>query len=333
MILSVVFYMLLLLFGLFVLILLLAFLFNLIITPLWLRMPSPEGKMIPSPDKKLFARIKGEGNPVVIIETWNGGPSFEWWPIQDELAKHCRVVTYDRAGYGWSEPGTFPRTSSQIVSELKAILENANVTGPYILVGHSMGALYINHFARIYPEYTAAVVMIDPFSIENQRWYDEFPDHSNYYDKTRAIAAARKYALSGLMRLFRFTPYQNIPKKIKRLVINHYSSQRAYKAMLSELENWKSNVEQIGKMSSFPDVPLKILFPSSDATIKNWMSYKMPEKLARDMEKLHLTLAENMLGYSSKSEMIRVPDTTHALHLDQPELVAEKLIQLIYELR
>jgi pimeloyl-ACP methyl ester carboxylesterase len=289
--------------------------------------------MIPSPEKKIFARIKGEGNPVVVIETWSGGPSFEWWQIQDELSKHCRVVTYDRAGYGWSEPGTIPRTSEQITAELKAMLEKANITGPCILVGHSLGSLYINHFARKYPDYTSAVIMIDPVTPENQKWYDEFPDHGIFYDKLKSVKTAKSFALFGLMRLFRFVPYLNVPKKIKRFVINHYSSMRAYKAMINELENWRTSVDQINTLSSFPDVPLKILFPATEATIKSWVAYKMPEDLARRMEKLHEDLAKNMLTYSSKSELIMIPDTSHAIHLDQPELVAEKIINTIYEVR
>ena len=333
MILSAFFYTLFVIFSLFALVLLFAIIFNAIITPLWRAIPSPEGKMIASPDKKLFARIKGEGNPVVVIETWSGGPSFEWWQIQDELSKHCRVVTYDRAGYGWSEPGKKPRTSDQIASELKSMLEQSNITGPYILVGHSLGALYINHFARKYADNTAAVIMIDPFSPDNQRWYDEFPDHKVFYDKERAVKTGRIFAMLGLMRLFRFVPYLHVPKKIRRLVINHYSSQRAYNAILNELENWRVSIDQLKNQPSFPDIPLKILFPATEATIKSWTAYKVPEDLARKMENLHEKLVKDMLAYSSKSELVVIPDTTHAIHLDQPELVAEKIIQTIYELR
>jgi pimeloyl-ACP methyl ester carboxylesterase len=333
MIVSAFFYTLLFIFALFAIVLLSAFLFNAVITPLWLATPSPEGKMIASPDKKLFARIKGEGNPVVVIETWSGGPSFEWWRIQDELSKHCRVITYDRAGYGWSEQGIFPRSSDQIATELKLMLEKSNITGPYILVGHSLGALYINHFARKYADNTAAVIMIDPFSPDNDRWYKEFPDHKVFYDKEKAVRTGKIFAMLGMMRLFRFVPYLNVPKKIKRLVINHYSSQRAYKAILNELANWRLSVEQIKNLPSFPDIPLKILFPATEATIKSWTAYKVSEELARKMEHLHEKLLKEMLSYSSKSELIVIPDTTHAIHLDQPELVAEKIIQTIYELR
>jgi pimeloyl-ACP methyl ester carboxylesterase len=333
MIVSVVIYTLIFIFSLFFLVILFALIFNSIITPLWLTMPSAEGKMIASPDNKLFARITGEGNPVVVIETWSGGPSFEWWQIQDELSKHCRVVTYDRAGYGWSEPGIFPRTSDQIATELKLMLEEANITGPYILVGHSLGALYVNHFARKYPDNTEAVIMIDPFTPENQRWYNEFPDQVLFYDKEKAVKTGKTFAILGLMRLFRFIPYLHVPKKIRRLVINHYSSARAYNAIINELENWRISIEQINKLPSFPDIPLKILFPATEATVKSWLAYKVPEDLARKMEKLHEEMVTNMLSYTLKSELIVVPDTTHAIHLDQPELVAEKIIQTIYEIR
>ena len=333
MIVSILIYGLILIFSVFVLVLLVSLVFNAIITPLWLAMPSAQGKMVASPDKKLFARITGEGNPVVVIETWSGGPSFEWWQIQDELSKHCRVVTYDRAGYGWSEAGSLPRTSDQIATELKLMLEKSNITGPYILVGHSMGALFINHFARKYADNTAAVILIDPFTLDNQRWYDEFPEHKVFYDKEKSVKVGRIFALLGLMRFFRFVPYQHIPKRIRKLVINHYSSIRAYNAILNELRSWRTSVELIKTLPSFPDIPLKILFPATEATVKSWTAYKVPEDLARKMEKLHEEMAIEMLHYSSKSELIVVPDTTNAIHLDQPELLAEKIIQSIYEIR
>lgn len=333
MIVSIIIYGLILIFSVFALVLLVSLVFNAIITPLWLALPSAQGKMVASPDKKLFARITGEGNPVVVIETWSGGPSFEWWQIQDELSKHCRVVTYDRAGYGWSEAGNLPRTSDQIATELKLMLEKSNITGPYILVGHSMGALFINHFARKYADNTAAVILIDPFTLDNQKWYDEFPEHKVFYDKEKSIKVGRIFALLGLMRFFRFVPYQHIPKRIRKLVINHYSSIRAYNAILNELRSWRTSVELIKTLPSFPDIPLKILFPATEATVKSWTTYKVPEDLARKMEKLHEEMALEMLHYSSKSELIVVPDTTNAIHLDQPELLAEKIIQTIYEIR
>jgi len=81
----------------------------------------------------------GRGLPTVILESGSGGPSVDWLMVQPEVAKFSRVCSYDRAGYGWSDPGPEPRSSLQIAHELKQLLQAAGEKGPYVLVGHSMG--------------------------------------------------------------------------------------------------------------------------------------------------------------------------------------------------
>ena len=83
-------------------------------------------------------------------------------PLQDRLAGVTRVVTYNRAGYGQSEPGPLPRDSGREADELKALLERASVPGPYVLVGHSLGALNVKVFASRYPDLVAGMVLLDP---------------------------------------------------------------------------------------------------------------------------------------------------------------------------
>jgi pimeloyl-ACP methyl ester carboxylesterase len=83
-------------------------------------------------------------------------------PLQDRLARFTRVVTYNRAGYGRSEPGPLPRDSGREADELKTLLERASVKGPYVLVGHSLGALNVQVFAARYPDLVAGLVLLDP---------------------------------------------------------------------------------------------------------------------------------------------------------------------------
>jgi pimeloyl-ACP methyl ester carboxylesterase len=67
--------------------------------------------------------------------------SAAWGWVQPEVAKTTRVCTYDRAGMGWSEASPEPRVAREYAKELHTLLANANETGPYVLVGHSMGGL------------------------------------------------------------------------------------------------------------------------------------------------------------------------------------------------
>jgi pimeloyl-ACP methyl ester carboxylesterase len=90
-----------------------------------------------------------------------GVPALGWIKVQPEVAKFARVCSYDRAGYGWSEPGPEPRTSLQIATELKALLDAAGEKRPYILVGHSFGGYNVRVFTRQYPNEVVGIVLVD----------------------------------------------------------------------------------------------------------------------------------------------------------------------------
>ena len=85
----------------------------------------------------------------------------EWSRVQPEVAKTTRVCSYDRAGFGWSDLGPNPRSAVQIVSELHTLLQAAQMSGPYVLTGHSIGGLYVRLYASTYPADTAGMILVD----------------------------------------------------------------------------------------------------------------------------------------------------------------------------
>ena len=111
---------------------------------------------------RLQMHLEGKGVPTVIIDAGLGDQLDKLKPLQERLARVTRVITYDRAGYGQSEPGPMPRHCGREAEELKALLEKASVPGPYVLVGHSLGALNTQVFASKYPDEVAGMVLLDP---------------------------------------------------------------------------------------------------------------------------------------------------------------------------
>jgi pimeloyl-ACP methyl ester carboxylesterase len=97
------------------------------------------GKRVQAGDIKLNIECSGQGKPVIILESAGAVPARGWAKVQPELAKFARVCSYDRAGYGWSEPTAKPRTIEHEAEELKLLLQAAGETGPYVFVGHSQG--------------------------------------------------------------------------------------------------------------------------------------------------------------------------------------------------
>ena len=122
----------------------------------------PPGKLIDLGTHRLHAVEKGHGTPTVILEAGLMSTVLSWSEIQSTLAQSYRVVSYDRAGLGWSDLGPMPRTADRMVEELHALLERAAIPPPYVLAGHSFGGLTMPLFAARYPQETAGAVLVDP---------------------------------------------------------------------------------------------------------------------------------------------------------------------------
>jgi len=103
-----------------------------------------------------------QSRPVVVLESGLGGRIDDWEPVRQRLSRHTRVVSYHRAGSGGSQPGPRPRSARQVATELRAALQSLNITPPYILVGHSIGGLYVRTYAGLYPHEISGIVLADP---------------------------------------------------------------------------------------------------------------------------------------------------------------------------
>jgi len=122
--------------------------------------PAP-GRVVAVGRHKLHVLYQARVGPTVVIEQGAGEPSRLWWPVQDKVAEFASVCTYDRAGYGWSEPVAAGRTIAERAEELRTLLTNAGIAAPYILVAHSYGGFIVRCFARNHPDQTAGLVLVD----------------------------------------------------------------------------------------------------------------------------------------------------------------------------
>jgi pimeloyl-ACP methyl ester carboxylesterase len=124
----------------------------------------PPGEKVDVGGHSLHINCVGQGSPTVVLDSGSGGFSAQWVRVQREVSGTTRVCSYDRAGMGWSEMGPEPRDAKQISSELHGLLKGANIEGPYVLVGHSFGGLYVRTYAARYPDEVAGVVLVDSSS-------------------------------------------------------------------------------------------------------------------------------------------------------------------------
>ena len=107
-------------------------------------------------------RLEGHGARTVILEAGVGDTMDAWKVVQPLIAAGCtRTLAYNRAGYQGSDPANGPRDSATIIAELRAELKRRNIDPPYVLVGHSLGGLYMQYFARNYPREVAGLLLVD----------------------------------------------------------------------------------------------------------------------------------------------------------------------------
>jgi pimeloyl-ACP methyl ester carboxylesterase len=116
---------------------------------------------VASDGNSLRMLIAGTATPTVVFENGLGPPLEMWGKVQPEVSRFARTVAYDRAGVGLSE-GPSTRNSREVAAELRRALRAAGVRPPYVLVGASLGGLYVRAYAEMYPEEVHGIVLVDP---------------------------------------------------------------------------------------------------------------------------------------------------------------------------
>jgi pimeloyl-ACP methyl ester carboxylesterase len=112
----------------------------------------------------------GRGTPTVVFESGAGSPLETWARIQSLVGRFTSTFSYDRAGLGLSAKGATPRDGERIAAELHAALSTAQVSPPYVLVGHSLGGPFVRIFAGMYPSDVAGLVLVDPTQEDLVEW-------------------------------------------------------------------------------------------------------------------------------------------------------------------
>ena len=130
----------------------------------------PRSGMVPIGEYSLYLsasgptrqNVNGSLQPAVIIEAGLCSGQSEWVAVQRLIAQKARVYAYDRAGYGRSDPSPHPLTAENRMSDLKSLLDAAEIPPPYVLIGHSYGGVLVREFLRQHgSQLVAGMVIVD----------------------------------------------------------------------------------------------------------------------------------------------------------------------------
>lgn len=284
----------------------------------------PPGRLVNIGDCKLHINCMGAGKPTVVMESGSGNFSLDWSLVQPQIAKLTRVCTYDRAGHGWSGAGVKPRTVMQSVEELHTLLRASDNKGPYVLVGHSLGGLYVEVFARRYPAETAGIVLVDPACPDI---YAHLPPETRRRDEShcRKMWLATLFGIPRLGLLSMPAPSEKLPPDIQRIISAFLLCPLFWRTAIEQNRHLTQDIPELaGKVGPFPDIPLVILTPAD----RDWLNAISPETPT-----VWLEMQKKLLDLSSHSNLMIVEDSGYGIHLDQPALVVDVICQMIQEVR
>lgn len=267
----------------------------------------PPGRLVDIGGYRLHLHCTGSGSPIVVIDSGLGDFSPVWGWVQPEVAKTTRICTYDRAGMGWSERSSEPRTARQFAKELRALLANANEHGPYVLVGHSLGAYTVRVYAHDYPSEVAGVVFVDPQNLP------ESSDSTTPAPNPGSNFAPTILARLGLVRLFAgpLGADQNLPPEdksaYKALSVTPLSSE----TFLDEMMGISEGVSQAREVLSLGELPLIVLTRGKGLDLESASSQKRYLKL------------------STNSHQFFAEKSGHGIMIEQPEAAVSSIVRMV----
>jgi len=293
--------------------------------------PAP-GEMVSIGNHKLHINCMGHGSPTVITESGAPGTSVEWsaW-VQPEVAKATRVCAYERAGLGWSEAGSEPRDATQITGELHALLKNADIPGPYVLVGHSVGGHYARVYADRYPEEVAGMVLVDsshPEQFERIPGYESSLTRINVMSKAGPVLAA-----TGVIRLSGMFPLPPDLPPLQRKQGENLSYQTPYlMAAFKEFDALPETMEQVHNSQGLGEKPLAVVSASDHGA--SMMADSKAEAVR--IEQAAQALQEELTGLSSDSTFRIIEGSDHVsvvVNRSHAQQTSEEILKVVESVR
>ena len=286
---------------------------------------------------KLHMLDTGTGNPTVVIDAGGGCNTLDWSLVQPEIAKFTRVITYDRAGYAWSDASPLERTSENMVKELHAMLHSANIPAPYILVGHSLGGNNVQLFASMYPDEVAGVVLVDS---NHEDQMEKLPKVDLPIFLKPAIAVT--IFNLGIPRLFSGTSQvksmfgyvEKYSPEIQKIYFSQKLTTKFIRSLSEELSHIEQDFNQLkrAKGGLLGDKPLTVITAGKQLTYDEVKGQLSQEQLDQ-MNKAWAEMQSDLVAKSSRGKQIIAEKSGHLINYDQPETIVDAVREMVNELK
>lgn len=285
--------------------------------------PAP-GRLIDVDGVRLHLRCLGSGSALpLVLESGMGGWSQDWAAVLPALARGGMVCAYDRAGYAWSDDPVEPRSGARSVRQLKRMLDAAGVPSPRILVGHSMGGLLVDLYARTWPQDVAGVALIDAAGRDYAAQFPPARYAGFRVSLGRLLGLASMAARLGWTRLAgkgMSLVAARLPDAERESAQAWALSARHFQALTQENAAFDALLEQTLAAGPLPRVPVRVLCSG--------VMRDFPPGL--EDEEMHAAWARNQQAvareWGVRAQVLA--SSGHYLHLDAPEVVVSALDDL-----
>jgi pimeloyl-ACP methyl ester carboxylesterase len=289
-------------------------------------------------NRKLNIYCTGNGSPTVIFDSGLGDGTRVWGLIQPRIAEHTRTCSYDRAGLGFSDPPGRPSTAANAVEDLHKLLRAARVVPPFVLVGHSLGGMYVKLYAEKFPREVAGLVFVDPshedlgkgawaIDPESRKTYDPYIGELH---KCLSATPDEFVAGSELSRNCGPFPDPHYSAAINAVEMQLGRRPGRIQARVSEQENvWFASADQVrSAYRQLGTIPIIVL---THAASPRGPTETQAQRDAKN--RLWIDLHNQIAGMSTHGRRITVDDAGHYIQLDKPQVVVDSIVDVVQATR
>jgi pimeloyl-ACP methyl ester carboxylesterase len=289
--------------------------------------------------RRINLQCAGTGGPTVILMAGLFSWSVVWYKTQPVIAQKARVCAFDRAAYGFSDPGPRPQIISEVVEDLHKVLHAGSIQGPYVLVGHSLGGLEARIYAQRWPEDVVGMVLVDTSPAaeglidENQPDFDEAAGRESYAAHTLhcAFLAAHGPLEPSMPEYKDCSSVDTLPsdtpaafRKIwPRFFTADYFADKV--SLMSGLYQHRYDSVDHRRLGAMPLVVLSIEHPWNTGTPAG-------SRLDRSYGKIWNALHADLAHLSSRGVHRIIKGSGHEIQLDKPQAVIDAVDEVLRQL-
>jgi pimeloyl-ACP methyl ester carboxylesterase len=288
----------------------------------------PQGAIqVTLPDGRAMAyHCVGAGRVTVVLDTGLGLPMRSWGPVVNGLRRYARVCAYDRAGYPGSTGGPMPRDAAHAVTDLHDLLREADLPGPYILVGQSVGAFNMRLYADRYPKDVVGLVLVDPaFRDEAKAFAQASPAMARELSQEANLQALCIGALAKGK-----TWADNDPKYGVCGPAPQTDSTDRARAIMSEESSANRSADQVAQAhSGRPDLPVIVLTPEH---ARDSVADISREEQAAVLQ-VAIQAGEAIAGGYARGVQRTVAGSGQVIQTDRPNAVVSAVLEVLGQVR